>query len=86
MLKEVLKEINDSDYISKNKIALKLNKSQDLIEDAFSQLIRMGYIKEDVNSNKCDFKCNGCAFSKLCNKLPVKSFIITDKGERLLQG
>ena len=85
MLKEVLREIKNSDYISKANIAVKLNKSEDLIEDAFSQLMRMGYIKEDNNVNSCNFKCKGCPFANSCNKLPIKSIMITEKGNQLLK-
>lgn len=83
MLKEVLQEINHANYISKANIALKLNKSEALIEEAFSQLARMGYIKED-DMNSCNTQCNRCAFASLCNKVPVKTVIITEKGEKLL--
>lgn len=83
MLKEVLKEIDYADYISKSNIAIKLNKNEDLIEDAFSQLIRMGYIME-YHMNSCNSQCNGCAFANLCNKNPVKTVIITEKGKKLL--
>lgn len=85
MLKEVLKEIDKADYISKPNIAMKLNKSENLIEDAISQLIRMGYIKEDDNNiNNCDIGCGSCPYANSCNKIPVKSIIITEKGEKLL--
>ena len=85
MLKEVLREINNSDYISKNNIAIKLNKSEDLIEDAFSQLIRMGYIEEDNSSNGCNLQCSSCPYANSCNTPLVKSITITKKGEKLLQ-
>ncbi|MCF6466570.1 FeoC-like transcriptional regulator [Clostridium sp. Cult2] len=83
MLKEVLFEINNSNYISKSNIASKLNKNENLIEDAFSQLIRMGYIKEN-DRNSCNSQCTGCSFASLCNKNTVKTVIITEKGEKLL--
>lgn len=85
MLKDVLREINDSDYISKANIAIKLNKSEDLIEDAFFQLNRMGYIAEESSINSCNLKCGNCPYSNSCNNIPIKSIIITEKGERLLQ-
>jgi predicted transcriptional regulator len=86
LLKEVLREINESNYISKSNIALKLNRSKALIEDAFSQLARMGYIKEnDNNMVSCVTECKGCPFAKSCNKLPAKSIVITEKGKKLLE-
>ena len=37
--------------ISKSNISRKLNISEELIEGGFEQLIRMGYIKEDVRGS-----------------------------------
>jgi len=85
LLKEVLKEINDSDYISKANIAIKLNKTEGLIEDAFSQLTRMGYIKEDDGTNNCNIPCGNCPYAKSCNKVHVNTITITEKGQKLLQ-
>lgn len=86
MLKEILKEISQSDYISKPNIAIKLNRSEGLVEDAFIQLTRMGYIKEDEQAlSNCETSCGGCPFAKTCNKLPVKTITITDKGRKLLE-
>ena len=85
MLKKVLKQIKDADYISKTNIATKLNKSVGLIEDAFSQLIRMGYLQVNDNKNNCNSNCNGCPFANSCaNQLASKEFRLTEKGERLL--
>lgn len=84
MLKDVLREIKNSDYISKNNIAVKLNKSESLIEEAFFQLDRMGYIDEDEGMSTCDLPCSNCPYSGSCSTVPIKSFKITDKGEKLL--
>lgn len=84
MLKDVLKEISDSDYISKTNIAAKLNKSEGLIEEAFSQLNRMGYIKEGKTINSCNLKCSNCPYSNSCNNIPIKSITVTEKGKKLL--
>ncbi len=84
MLKEIIKEVKNSNYISKPNIARKLNTSVELIEDAFTQLIRMGYIKEDNGPNSCNLQCGNCPYSKSCNKIPVKTITITEKGEKLL--
>lgn len=83
MLKEVLKEIKNGNYISKTNIASKLNTSEDVIQQVFSQLNRMGYIKED-STKSCNLKCKGCSFASLCNKIPINTVIITEKGEKLL--
>ena len=85
MLKDVLREIKNSDYISKNNIAIKLNKSESLIEEAFFQLDRMGYINEDEGMSTCDLPCGNCPYSGPCSTVPVKSFKITEKGEKLLK-
>lgn len=83
MLKDVLKEIRNSDYISKQNMAIKLNKSESLIDEAFFQLDRMGYIKEDVMVD-CEIDCGTCPYSNSCSESPVKSYTITEKGEKLL--
>jgi predicted transcriptional regulator len=83
LLKEVLKEIKDSKYVSKTSIAKKLNTTEDVIEQIFSELDRMGYIRED-NAKSCNMKCKGCSFASLCNKVPINTVMITEKGEKLL--
>ncbi len=84
MLKELLVAIKDSDYISKSNISKELKISEELVEEGFEQLIRMGYIKEDVRGIKCDVGCGSCPYSKSCDKVPLKTIMITEKGERLL--
>jgi len=84
LLKELLVEIKNSNYISKSNIAIKLNKPVELIEDGFQQLIRMGYISEEDNLNSCNSYCGSCPYAKTCNKMPVKTMKITEKGEKLL--
>ncbi len=86
MLRELLMEIQNSNYISKANMAVKFNKPVELIEDGFEQLIRMGYISEDHNLNNCNSYCGNCPYSKSCNKMPVKTIKITEKGERYLAG
>ena len=84
MLKELLNVIKGSDYISKSNISERLKMSEELVEEGFEQLIRMGYIKEDVRGIKCDIGCGGCPYAKSCDKVPIKTIKITKKGERLL--
>lgn len=84
MLKEILKEIHDSNYISKANIARSLDMPEELIEDAFTQLIRMGYIEEDDGAMDCSVGCGNCPYANHCNKVPINTIIITEKGKRLL--
>lgn len=84
MLKEILDEIKNSDYISKSNISQSLNVSEDLIDEGFDQLIRMGYIREETSGSSCTIECSGCAYAKSCGHIPVKTVVITEKGERLL--
>lgn len=84
MLKELLIAIKDSDYISKSKISKELKISEELVEEGFEQLIRMGYIKEDSRGISCDIGCVSCSYAKSCDKVPIKTIMITEKGERLL--
>lgn len=85
MLKDVLKEINNSKYVSKAKMAVKLNKTEEVIEDVFSQLNRMGYIEEDQGVNNCTISCGNCPYARTCGKMPVNSIKITEKGLNLLR-
>ncbi len=84
MLKELLVEIKDSDYISRANISEKLEISEELVEEGFEQLIRMGYIKEDARGIKCDIGCDSCPYARSCDKVPIKTIMITEKGERWL--
>lgn len=84
MLKELLLEIEKADYISKPILASKLKQPVTLIEDGFDQLVRLGYLKEDEGLQNCDLPCGKCPYSSMCNKNPVKSMAITEKGHKLL--
>lgn len=84
MLKDLLVEIKTSDYISKENIALKLDKPIELIQDGFDQLIRMGYIEEGKEINDCPSSCGGCPYARVCNRLPVNTIKLTEKGEKIL--
>ncbi|NMB06806.1 MAG: winged helix-turn-helix transcriptional regulator [Tissierellia bacterium] len=84
MLKKILFEIKNMGYISISNIAHKLNMSEELIEDGINQLIRMGYIKENENTNSCNTSCGNCPYANTCNKTFVKTMEITEKGEKLL--
>ena len=84
MLKELLTAIKESDYISKSNISKRLKISEELVEEGFEQLIRMGYIEEDTRGIKCDIGCGSCPYAEACDKMPIKTIMITEKGERLL--
>ncbi len=83
MLVDLLKELNNSPTFSKKSLANKLNTSEDMIEEGLSQLMRMGYIENHVINQKCNLKCKTCSI-KSCNLNPIKSFIITKKGRKVL--
>ena len=83
MLKDVLKEINESKVFSKTLISKNLNINEALVEDAINQLIRMGYIVEDTGLPTCQHKCSGCSTSS-CSTTSLKTVNITDKGKKLL--
>lgn len=83
MLKKVLYEINNSRVYSKALIGKNLNISETMVEDLVNQLIRMGYIDEDLGSPTCESKCSGCSISS-CKTIPIKMLSITEKGKKLL--
>lgn len=83
MLKSVLVEINNSKVYSVPLIARNLNISESMIEDIVEQLVRMGYLAEDLGSPSCETKCSGCYVTS-CNVVPIKMITITNKGKKLL--
>lgn len=83
MLKEVLREVKEVKVYSKPLIAHNLKISEEVLEDMLSQLIRMGYLSEDLGSPTCESKCAGCHVSS-CSITPIKMLSVTKKGENLL--
>lgn len=84
MLKELLMEIKEAPYISKTGLAQKLKRPLPLIEDAFSRLVQMGYLKEDKGFSECDIACGKCPYASFCNGIALKTMALTEKGERVL--
>ncbi|HPZ16702.1 MAG TPA: FeoC-like transcriptional regulator [Sphaerochaeta sp.] len=84
MLKELLARIDRDGYFSKSLLARELNKSEEVIDDALSQLLRMGYLKEDESPSCSSSSCSGCAFANFCHKEVVKMYQVTDRGKALL--
>lgn len=83
MLKDVLRKIYGSQVFSSSTIAKELDISQSMVDEMVTQLIRMGYISEDLGSPTCQSKCAGCSISS-CKTIPIKMLSITDKGKRLI--
>ena len=85
MLKNVLKEIGQTNLYSPLVISRTLNISEEMVEEAVSQLIRMGYIIEDESSPTCETSCSKCPYSTSCNTVTVKTYSISAKGNILLK-
>lgn len=83
MLKDILRELNSSGAFSISKIAASLNLTEEIVQDGIDQLVRMGYLKEDLAYPSCSGKCNGCAAAN-CKIIPIKTFSITEKGIKLI--
>ena len=83
MLKGVLKEINNASVFSLSKIGGSLNISEDMVNELVHQLVRMGYLIEDMGSPTCETKCSGC-FVNSCNTIPLKMYSVSKKGKSLL--
>lgn len=81
MLKSLLKEIASSKVFSKSNLAKSLNISEAMMEDLISQLIRMGYIIEDLGSPTCETSCGRCPYARSCNVNPVKMYHLSEKGK-----
>lgn len=83
MLKDVLKEINNASVFSITNIGHALNISEDMVNELVHQLVRMGYLIEDMGSPTCETKCSGC-FVSSCNTIPIKMYSVSTKGKSLL--
>lgn len=83
MLKDVLREISTASIFSISKIGTTLNISEDMVNELVGQLVRMGYLIEDLGSPSCETKCSGCSISS-CNTIPLKIYSVSTKGKSLL--
>jgi DNA-binding MarR family transcriptional regulator len=83
MLKNVLREIYEAKLFSKSLIGKNLNISEEMVDELVNQLIRLGYITEEMGSPTCEGKCAGCSISS-CKSIPIKMISVTEKGKKLL--
>jgi hypothetical protein len=83
LLKDVLREINNARVFSLSKIGASLNISEAMVDELVGQLVRMGYLIEDMGSPTCETKCSGC-FVSSCNTIPLKMYSVSTKGKALL--
>jgi len=83
MFKEIIEILSKSPYLSKNEISKQLKIEENLVEQIFLDLIRMGYLKKEV----CDSSCNSCPISNFCAKTETKIdyWKITSKGYQLIR-
>lgn len=84
MLKNLLNEIYRSKLFSKTDISKKLDVSEEMIDRGMEELVRMGYIIEEMGSPICESKCRSCAFTK-CTTIPIKMYTVSTKGEKFLE-
>ncbi|HRT82319.1 MAG TPA: FeoC-like transcriptional regulator [Oscillospiraceae bacterium] len=80
MLKDILKKINEEGYFSKSVLAKSLNSSEQTVEDALNQLVRMGYLIKEETGQSCATACSSCPMAKTCGKEIVQMYRLTDKG------
>lgn len=85
MLKETLDIINKSSLYSDSLISERLNVTKDMANALVQDLIRMGYLLEEMGSPSCETSCNRCPYARSCNSTPVKTFKLSPKGESLLE-
>lgn len=83
MLKEIIKIISTSPYLSKREISEKFDFQESFLDQAFSDLLRMGYLEKEV----CDSSCNSCPVSHYCSKnnTTIEYWKITEKGYSLIR-
>jgi hypothetical protein len=84
LLKELLVEIDQADYVSKERLAVILGQSVSRIEDGLAELVRLGYLSQDNGLNCADLPCGKCPYVSMCHRDPLKTWEITDKGQRVL--
>lgn len=84
MLKDILKEIYNAEVFSEANISKELSISEEMLQSGVSQLVRMGYLMEEMGSPICQSKCKSCAFSR-CSTIPIRMLTITNKGKELIQ-
>lgn len=84
MLKELLVEIGNCDYLSKRILASKLGTPVSLIEGGLRQLVRLGYLAEDEGLQNCDLPCGKCPYTTMCNQNQLQTMTITKKGRQFL--
>ncbi len=85
MLKEILNIIAQTNLYSDAFISKKMNISPAMANHMLEELIRMGYLIEDLGSPTCETSCGSCAYARSCNTTPVKTFTISSKGKKLLE-
>ena len=84
MLKETLYIIDKTNLYSESFISEKLNITKETAKSLVEDLIRMGYLLEEMGSPSCEVACNRCPYTKSCSSTPVKTFKISSKGKNLL--
>lgn len=84
MLKQLLLEIDRADYLSMSTLASQLGQPRPLIEEGFTALVRMGYLAEEAGLNCQDLPCGRCPYASMCQKDPLKTWSVTEKGQTLL--
>lgn len=80
MLKEILKIINSSGYLSNRELAKQLGVTEEVIAGAIKQLIDMDYLKKEEKGAACSTACARCPYAKSCNKDILETYQITEKG------
>ena len=85
MLKNILRIIKRDGLIAREKMAAELKISKEAIDEGIFQLLNLGYLAEEKTGADCVDFCSTCPFAKSCHKEVVKTFKITEKGERYLQ-
>lgn len=85
MLKDLLKEINQTKAFSTAHVSKKFKLSEDTVKDMILQLVRMGYLIEDLGTIACETSCGKCPYARICNANPTKLYRLSKKGQKLLQ-
>ena len=85
MLGDILRIINEDGYISRFRLAGKMNISKGLVDEGINQLLRRGYLLADNTGEGCSAFCTRCPFANNCGRKIVKVFRISAKGSGFLK-
>jgi len=87
MMKEILRKINDSGVVNESEIAEAANTTPAMVQQAIAVLQHKGYLAAQTCSSHTSGGdcCTGCHSHCVSAEKTLKSFTVTEKGQKYLQ-